>query len=59
MKQLAQIRQIIYIIEFVKKHIIVSFHIKNNMGNGAGCVKDKALYGSIQGWAIIFKNNRF
>lgn len=34
MKQLAQIRQTVYIIEFVKKYIIVSYNTKNNVGTG-------------------------
>ena len=46
MKQLSQIRQIVYIKEFVKKYIIVSFHIKNNMGNGAECVRTRKLIGA-------------
>ncbi len=34
MKQLAQIRQTVYIIEFVKKYIIVSYNTKTMWGTG-------------------------
>ena len=45
MKQSSQIRQIIYIIEFVKKHIIVSYNTKQCGERGRMC-QDMAWAGS-------------
>lgn len=41
MKQLSQIRQIVYIIEFVKKHIIVSYNTKTMWGTGLDVSRTK------------------
>ena len=44
MKQLAQIRQIINIIEFVKKHIIVSYNTKTMWGTGLDVSRTKLCW---------------
>lgn len=57
-KQLSQIRQIVYIIEFVKKHIIVSYNTKT-MWKRARMSQAKEADRGGQGWAIMFNNVHF